>query len=94
MKGFGIYNSFFKDVIYLSLDRGEGREKEREKNMNVWLLLMHPHTRECKRGCIGLEQQDTLVGTKYTILSSVLMLLTATHCSSHSSRKYVCPFLK
>ena len=34
---------FFKDFIYLSLDRGEGREKEREKNINVWLPLMHSH---------------------------------------------------
>ena len=28
---------FFKDFIYLFLERGEGREKEREKNINVWL---------------------------------------------------------
>ena len=33
---------FFKDFIYLFLDRGEGREKEREINVKVWLLLMHP----------------------------------------------------
>ena len=28
-----------KDLIYLFLDRGEGREKEKERNINVWLLL-------------------------------------------------------
>ena len=28
---------FFKDFIYLFLERGEGRER----NINVWLLLMH-----------------------------------------------------
>ena len=33
---------FFKDFIYLFLERGEGREKERERNINVWLPLMHP----------------------------------------------------
>ena len=33
---------FFKDFIYLLLDRGEGMEKERERNINVWLPLMHP----------------------------------------------------
>ena len=33
---------FFKDFIYLFLERGEGREKERVKNINVWLSLMHP----------------------------------------------------
>ena len=33
---------FFKDFIYLFLERGEGREKEREKNINVWLPLGCP----------------------------------------------------
>ena len=33
--------SFFKR-FYLFLDRGEGREKERERNINVWLPLVHP----------------------------------------------------
>ena len=28
--------------FYLFLERGEGGEKERERNMNVWLPLMHP----------------------------------------------------
>ena len=28
--------------IYLFLVRGEGMEKERERNINVWLPLMHP----------------------------------------------------
>ena len=32
---------FKKDFTYLFLDRGEGREKERERNINVWLPLMH-----------------------------------------------------
>ena len=29
-----MYN-FFKDFIYLFLERGEGREEERERNINV-----------------------------------------------------------
>ena len=33
---------FFKDIIYLFLEKGEGREKERERNINVWFPLMHP----------------------------------------------------
>ena len=33
---------FFKDSIYLFLERGEGREKEGEWNINVWLLVVHP----------------------------------------------------
>ena len=32
----------FKDFIYLFLERGEGREKERERNINVWLPLAFP----------------------------------------------------
>ena len=32
-----------KDFIYLLLERGEGKEKEREKNINVWLLLSPPY---------------------------------------------------
>ena len=31
-----------KDFIYLFLERGEGREKERERNINVWLPLTRP----------------------------------------------------
>ena len=34
-----VYYSFFKDFIYLFLDRGEGREKERERNVSVWSPL-------------------------------------------------------
>ena len=34
--------SFFKKIIYLFLERGEGREKVRERNINVWLPLAHP----------------------------------------------------
>ena len=33
---------FFFERFYFFLDRGEGREKERERNINVWLPLIHP----------------------------------------------------
>ena len=33
---------FFKDFIYLFLERGEVKEKERERNISVWLPLAHP----------------------------------------------------
>ena len=33
---------FFRDFIYLFLERGERREKERERNISVWLPLVHP----------------------------------------------------
>ena len=35
------YN-FLKDFIYLFVERGERREKERNRNINVWLPLTHP----------------------------------------------------
>ena len=34
--------SFLKDFINFIFRLGEGREKERERNINVWLPLMHP----------------------------------------------------
>ena len=37
---FFLFFFFLKDFIYLFLDRGEGRETERERNINVWLPLM------------------------------------------------------
>ena len=33
---------FFLDFIYLFLERGEGKEKERERNISVWLPLTCP----------------------------------------------------
>ena len=33
---------FPQDFIYLFSERGEGREKERERNINVWLPLTYP----------------------------------------------------
>ena len=32
--------SFFLKIFYLFLERGEGRQKERERHINVWLLLV------------------------------------------------------
>ena len=35
------FPSLFKDFIYLFLDRREGREKGRERNISVWLPLTY-----------------------------------------------------
>ena len=45
--------NFFKDFIYLFLERGERREKERERTVNVWLLLAHPQlgTKPATQAC-------------------------------------------
>ena len=37
-----VFRGFFKDFIYLFLERGERREEERERNINVWLPLTRP----------------------------------------------------
>ena len=43
----------FKDFIYLFLERGEGKEKERERNISMWLPFTHllpgpwPATQAC-----------------------------------------------
>ena len=39
-----LYQREITDVyfIYLLLERGQGREEERERNINVWLPLTHP----------------------------------------------------
>ena len=34
-------SAIFKKILFI-LDRGEGREKERERNINVWLPFTHP----------------------------------------------------
>ena len=31
-----------KDIIYIFLERGEGKKKERDRNINMWLPLAHP----------------------------------------------------
>ena len=38
----GLWLLFLKDFIYLFLERGEGWEKVRERNTNVWLPFMRP----------------------------------------------------
>ena len=57
--------SLFEYFIYLFLERGEGREKEREININLWLPLMCPQlgTWPITQACalIGNRTGDTLV---------------------------------
>ena len=44
---------YLRGFIYLFLDRGDGREKDRERNINVWLPLTYlllgtwPATQAC-----------------------------------------------
>ena len=33
---------FFKNILFIFLERGEGWKKEKERNINVWLPLANP----------------------------------------------------
>ena len=50
-----------KYFTYLILERGDGREKERERNIDVWLPLMHPLT-----GTWPTAQACALTGNRTT----------------------------
>ena len=54
-----------KDFIYLFLERREGKEKERERNINGWLPLVHPQegTQPATQACAltGNPTRDPLV---------------------------------
>ena len=39
--GLNILSQFLKQILFI-LERGEGREKQRERNSNEWLPLTHP----------------------------------------------------
>ena len=56
---------FFKDFIYLLSERGEGRKKERGRNINVWLPLICPQlgTWPTTQTCVltGNQTRDPLV---------------------------------
>ena len=79
--------------IYLFLDRGEGREKERERNINVWLPLTGPLLGTCPatKACAltGNWTGDPLVGR--------LALNPLSHTSQGllwvSSLVFICPRL-
>ena len=42
-----ISSQILLDFIYLFSEKGTGREKERERNINVWLPLVHLQLRTC-----------------------------------------------
>ena len=56
------FTLFKKDFIYLILEK-EGMEKERERNINVWLLLVYPLWETTTQACAltGNQTGDPLV---------------------------------
>ena len=69
---------FLKDFMYLFLEKGEGREKERERNISVWL----PLTRS-KLGTGYATQAHVLTGNR---TSNPLVCRPALKPLSHSSQ--------
>ena len=60
-------NIFFVDFIYLFLDRGVGGERERERNINVWVPLARPLTADlaCNPGlCPDQESNQRPFGSQ------------------------------
>ena len=62
---------FLKDFIYLFLERGEGKEKERERNISMWVPLVCPllgiwPTTQA-RALIGNQTIDPLVRSPQSI---------------------------
>ena len=78
--------------MYLFLERGEEREKEREKNINVWLPLAHPPlwTWPTAQACALTENQtgDPLVH------SPALNSLSHTSQGSMGSFVYLCLYAR
>ena len=81
---------FLKGFMYLFLERGEGREKEKEGNIDVWLLLTCP-----QQGTQPTTQACALTGnrTSNPLLCS-LVLSPLSHTSlGRSHIVYMCPSL-
>ena len=80
------YNLVLKDFIYLFIQRGQGRAKERERNINVWLPLMCPLL-----GIWPATQACALTGNQ---TSDHLVCWLALNPLSHTSKGFVHNFLK
>ena len=76
----GLCTFFFfkKHFIYLFLERGEEREKEQERNINVWLPLVHPQL-----GTWPATQTCSLTGNR---TGDSLVSKTALNPLSHTSQ--------
>ena len=74
--------SFSFLINYLFLERREGKEKERERNINVWLPLLHPLL-----GTWPATQACALTGNR---TGDPLAYRPALKPLSHSSQGYTC----
>ena len=72
---------YFLKRFYLFLERGEGREKERKKNINVWLPLTCPLL-----GTWPVTQACALTGNQ---TGDPLVHRLALNPLNHTSRNYI-----
>ena len=77
---FMIYLFFNKDFIYLFLERGEGKEKERERNIEVWLPLLCPQL-----GDLAHNQARALAGNQLVTLWFTSLHSNPRSCTSQDS---------
>ena len=90
---------FLKDFIYLSLERGGRRDKERQRNINVWLPLARPlqGTQPATQACVltGNGTKDPLIcrlelnPLSHTIQGLIMFVLKGKY---HLKGKYLSNF--
>ena len=73
---------FLWDFTYLFSQRGEGKEKEREENINVWLALMLP--------LLGIWPTTQACALTGNWTSNPLICRTALNLLSHTSQGNGC----
>ena len=53
-----MHHTFFFEIFYIFFEGGEGREKQRERSINVWLPFVCPLTEDLARNpdmCLDWE---------------------------------------
>ena len=81
-----LFTYSFKNILfYLFLERGEEREKEKERNINVWLPLAHP-----PRGTWPATQACALTRNR---TSNFLVHRPVCNPLSHTSQGFIYLFL-
>ena len=75
---------YFLKRFYLFSERGEGREKERERNINVWLPLAHP-----LQGTWPATQACALTGNRTGDLSARRPVLNPLSHTSQGSKSLI-----
>ena len=79
------YLFIFKDFIYLFLEREAGREKDKERNINVWLPLARPAL-----GTWPTTQACALTGNRTSDPLVCRLVLSPLSCTSRGIDQFYC----